>query len=242
MRTIFLSAYILLCTSLFSQTISSFESSTDVLVFLNNRVDFTNTKNGVTLSFSDMGGRMRSNKGVDYYNPEVTLLSRTRATVTYESLTSGGIAKLIVDCKENLIADRSDMTIYSAINSESNYEQTNRFSSHVIVNSITIGKLVIAKQDILLEDGKRLWTNWDNAKSACSDLGNGWRLPTKDELYVIYKNKIKIGGISNNWYWSSTKGVAENAYPGAWNMNLGNGHNGFSRQKSEAYVRAVRSF
>lgn len=113
MRTIFLSAYILLCTSLFSQTISSFESTADVLVFLNNRGDFTNTKNGVTLSFSDMGGRMRSNKGVDYYNPEVTLLSRTRAIVTYESLTSGGIAKIIVDCKENVIADKSDMTVYS---------------------------------------------------------------------------------------------------------------------------------
>ncbi len=35
--------------------------------------------------------------------------------------------------------------------------------------------------------------NWDDAKEACENLGDGWRLPTKDELNILYKNKDKIG-------------------------------------------------
>ena len=29
--------------------------------------------------------------------------------------------------------------------------------------------------------------NWDKAKKWCADLGGGWRLPTKDELLIIYR-------------------------------------------------------
>ena len=36
--------------------------------------------------------------------------------------------------------------------------------------------------------------NYDDAISACEQLGKGWRLPTKDELIVIYKNRAMIGG------------------------------------------------
>lgn len=32
-----------------------------------------------------------------------------------------------------------------------------------------------------------------------ADLGDGWRLPTKDELNVLYENKDKIGGFASNY-------------------------------------------
>ena len=47
--------------------------------------------------------------------------------------------------------------------------------------------------------------NWHEAKIACKKLGPGWRLPTKDELNMLYKNKEEIGGFANNFYWSSTE-------------------------------------
>ena len=40
---------------------------------------------------------------------------------------------------------------------------------------------------------------------ACAALGGGWRLPTKDELNILYENKDKIGGFASNNYWSSTE-------------------------------------
>lgn len=65
--------------------------------------------------------------------------------------------------------------------------------------------------------------NWDDAMAACKSLGEGWRLPTKDELNKIYNNKEKIGGftlinkgkfdgLTLNQYWSST----ESDFGGAW--------------------------
>ncbi len=33
----------------------------------------------------------------------------------------------------------------------------------------------------------------------------GWRMPTADELNVLYQNKDKIGGFSTRWYWSSSE-------------------------------------
>jgi hypothetical protein len=50
---------------------------------------------------------------------------------------------------------------------------------------------------------------WKEAKKACTSLGEGWRLPTKDELNFLFENKDEIGGFTENYYWSSTetKGV-----------------------------------
>ena len=92
--------------------------------------------------------------------------------------------------------------------------------------------------------------NWDDAKKACSNLGDGWRLPTKDELNILFQNKWAIGGFVNNEYWSSTEGD----FDSAWLQYFGNrpvetlytyieggGQRGFSKNGS-GYVRAVRSF
>lgn len=49
--------------------------------------------------------------------------------------------------------------------------------------------------------------NWKDAKAACAKLGNGWRLPTADELKVIYKYKEQIGNFNDSLLWSSTGGV-----------------------------------
>ena len=55
--------------------------------------------------------------------------------------------------------------------------------------------------------------DWDAAKRACASLGNGWRLPTKYELNILYKNRDKIGpspvyfnegGHRVDCYWSSS--------------------------------------
>jgi formylglycine-generating enzyme required for sulfatase activity len=53
--------------------------------------------------------------------------------------------------------------------------------------------------------------DWNEAKNACEKLGEGWRLPTKDELDIIYKNRALIGGFGKlqpdyeqTFYWSSS--------------------------------------
>jgi len=54
------------------------------------------------------------------------------------------------------------------------------------------------------------------AARLCSDLESSgmsdWYLPSKDELYKLYQNRVAIGGFSNALYWSSTEESAYNAY------------------------------
>lgn len=62
----------------------------------------------------------------------------------------------------------------------------------------------IAVQDVDIGNGY-----WDDINNMCENSDyegfTDWRLPTIDELYVLYNNKDKIGGfVSDGNYWSST--------------------------------------
>ena len=79
--------------------------------------------------------------------------------------------------------------------------------------------------------------NWHEAIVACKKLGPGWRLPTKDELNMLYENKEEIGGFANNFYWSSTE--FDNDF--AWVQFFGNGYQSGGNKSNFFYVRAVRA-
>ena len=104
-----------------------------------------------------------------------------------------------------------------------------------------------ATKHILLEGRKSInglevsdnlgYMNWDDAIIACKKLGTGWRLPTKDELNMLYENKEEIGGFASNVYWSST----EREYANAWIQDFINGVQVYSNKSNYDYVRAVRA-
>ena len=77
--------------------------------------------------------------------------------------------------------------------------------------------------------------NWADAKKACEGLGEGWRLPTKDELNSMYINKNTIGGFSSNSYWSSSEMSIF-----AWNQYFNYGGKISDSKANMNYVRAVR--
>lgn len=81
------------------------------------------------------------------------------------------------------------------------------------------------------------------AARLCYDLVVGdysdWYLPSKNELNKLYLNKIAIGGLGDNYYWSSSESGKETA----WAQHLGNGYQNPEQTKMMPYyVRAVRSF
>jgi hypothetical protein len=84
----------------------------------------------------------------------------------------------------------------------------------------------------------------NNAARICFDFVSGgfsdWFLPSKDELYQLYLNKLNIGGFSNSNYWSSSE-EAVNA--SAWNIDFTNGNFNNNASKFSNYkVRAIRYF
>ena len=48
---------------------------------------------------------------------------------------------------------------------------------------------------------------WDQAIKACYDLGNGWRLPSKDELNLMYIYRVYLPGLGSttDYYLSGTE-------------------------------------
>jgi hypothetical protein len=112
-------------------------------------------------------------------------------------------------------------------------------AKEIIGKPIKIGNLFIAQNDFPNT------MTYLQAPKACRALGKGWRLPTKKELNILYKNKNKIGGFSENYYWSSTKFDSgspwlQNFYDGEQLLSLGPQYTG-SYEDLELYVRAVRT-
>ena len=105
-------------------------------------------------------------------------------------------------------------------------------AKEIIGKPITIGNLLVAQNDFPDQMG------WVYAKKACESLGNGWRLPTKNELNELYKNKAKIGVFWDELYWSSSK-VNSNE---VWTQDFGiGGQNFIGHKKIASFARAVKS-
>jgi hypothetical protein len=96
------------------------------------------------------------------------------------------------------------------------------------------------------------WTNIDImagcatagiAARLCGDLVlNGysdWYLPSKDELNKLYLNKVAIGGITGNYYWSSSEYDANSAF---YQQFTGGYQTYQSKSLGAIGARAIRAF
>ncbi len=103
----------------------------------------------------------------------------------------------------------------------------------IIEHPITGMKIQVAKQDLPAK------MDWEQANKACKEIGNGWRLPTVEELKEIHKYKDDIGGFKpNERYWSLT----DNGDSSAWYFDFPFGSDDSSSSKTNTgYVRAVKT-
>lgn len=112
------------------------------------------------------------------------------------------------------------------------YMGVGQTAATIIGTTIKIANLEVAQNDFPIK------MNWDDAKKACEALGDSWRLPTKDELNDLYKNRIKIGGFVANRYWCSSEEIVGSA----WKQDFSDGTQYYANKLLNAYsVRAVRT-
>lgn len=101
----------------------------------------------------------------------------------------------------------------------------------VAQESVKVGVIEVMKTDL----GEM---TWDEAKKACEKLGDGWRLPTIDELQFMYDKYDEISGFGPASYWSSS----ESGLVSAWTFSFYSGSAINDSLKDDAfYVRAVRT-
>jgi len=77
----------------------------------------------------------------------------------------------------------------------------------IIGSPIKIENLEIAQYDFPFK------MNWDEASQASTAIGDGWRIPTVEELNLIIRNERRIEGFKKERiYWSSSSVDFENDF------------------------------
>jgi hypothetical protein len=87
------------------------------------------------------------------------------------------------------------------------------------------------------------YSSWDIANQSCQNLGNGWRLPTLEELSAMHTQLFlkKIGNFSRQSYWSSLKGH-EGHYIYYFDERMGEyGSSVYPDDEAVPSIRAVRN-
>lgn len=81
---------------------------------------------------------------------------------------------------------------------------------------------------------------WSDAVIAATSYGNGWHLPTKDELDLLTRYHDVVGSFYDDQYWSSTEKDSQTI----WTQAIGTGGNPFTTRKDlyQLPLRAVRAF
>ena len=102
----------------------------------------------------------------------------------------------------------------------------------------TIGQSIIIQNLEIAQFDFEYKLDFDAAKIACNNLGNGWRLPNKVELNTLQLNRDKISNFKGLDYWSSTE---VDIYT-AWSQNIINSIQSNSNKSNSFSVRAVRAF
>jgi hypothetical protein len=72
--------------------------------------------------------------------------------------------------------------------------------------------------------------SWYDAVQWCEDLVNGWWLPTRVELLIMYEHREEIGGFKLAAYWSSSEA---NSYD-VWFQQFSNGYKRTAKKTSWA--------
>ncbi|HOY30279.1 MAG TPA: DUF1566 domain-containing protein [Bacteroidales bacterium] len=84
------------------------------------------------------------------------------------------------------------------------------------------------------------------AARICYDLVLGgyddWYLPSKLELTTLYLNRAAIGGMTANYYWSSTEYAPSGAGNAWFYATFSGGYSHYGNKENTYSVRAIRSF
>ena len=87
-------------------------------------------------------------------------------------------------------------------------------------------------------------SDWDQAVLLCNKYSNegfdDWRLPTIEELHIIYENKNLANNFEQNWFWSSTEDTENSDY--AFHLGFISGDEMSVPKQHGKFIRAVRNF
>jgi hypothetical protein len=145
---------------------------------------------------------------------------------------------------DNFSSSNNKTSIYNNSTTDSNFQKTDSLQSitksevskdydyrkGIIGVPIELEGFEVAQFDFKIK------LNWVDARNACNRLGDGWNLPSKEQLKIIYDNRLKLTNFSLGCYFSATKN--EDNMP--WTHDFLWGSQIPKDQKNKFYIRAIR--
>ena len=196
-----------------------------------------------------------SKSGYQPYTTTITIAEGKAATVSAELIKGSKIYKVGDYYNENgkegvvfeVSADGRSGKIVSMKQSAEELEWSSDGKEQrclIGANSTTDGAANMAKVKTISG-----WRSKYPAFKWCADLGEGWYLPSKEELHTIYKCKDKLNPKltdklqHTSYCWSSTEDNKQfSGYFCAWGGDMGRGVTGYDYKFNDHYVRAVSAF
>jgi hypothetical protein len=175
--------------------------------------------------------------GFKLINVKASVVKNNKAPLLLGQSAIGKLGKIQLDLEQNTLTILSGKGFYDFSKEKQQSQTSTIFQNETFINSIIGNAFRIEFIEVAEHDFPSPMV-WDAAKRACSELGDGWRLPTQYELNLLYQNKLKIGGFTNNTYWSST----ESDDKSAWYQHFSyGGQASYNNDKEDSYyVRAIR--
>lgn len=137
---------------------------------------------------------------VDYWS--ISSYAQDRRYTWLQNFTNGKLDYNMGSYKKNIRAVRSVLILGYTSNTK---EKINK-----------VGNIEVALTDLNGE------FSWEEAKAECAKLGKGWRLPTQEELNILYRFQNKIGGFGQSRYWTSDK-LNDDIDDPTWCQDFGDG-------------------
>lgn len=76
-----------------------------------------------------------------------------------------------------------------------------------IINKITGEKVLSPLPFMVAENDLPGYVTWNKATNSSETMGEGWRLPTENEIEMMYEFKI-ILGLDKRGYWTNSESAA----------------------------------
>ena len=177
-------------------------------------------------------------------DPAYTELGFVYGTMPTPSITNGAtkisISNVQIGAFSEAVSNLTEGNTYY-VRAYAKNSATTDYGSTVSFVAETPQYVTLQSAGIMVQKEDLGCTNWSSANTMCNNSTVGgytdWRLPTIDELYVLYNNRETIGGFYGNeyvyaLYWSSERYHA---------IRFPDGYLFSSNSDSDARVRAVRT-
>jgi len=107
-----------------------------------------------------------------------------------------------------------------------------------IINAITGEKVLSPLTFEVAQKDFPSYMSWNKANELCEQLGQGWRLPTTNELEQLYTHRVILGGFTKANYWSSEENGGSFAFSKGFKWYSSSR---FVSKFSKVGVRAIRN-